>query len=97
MALYKLTSEAKTDLINIRRYTLNTWGSAQWGLYSLQLKSSMKLLASNPSIGTVCDDIRVDFYRLPLKNHTIYFKRNEDFIVVVRILQNSMCPNKHLT
>lgn len=47
MAQFKLSPAAQTDLIDIRRYTLENWGGVQWTNYFGELKQSMALLASN--------------------------------------------------
>ncbi len=47
MTQYKFSPAAQTDLIDIRRYTLDNWGNAQWSNYFGELKQSMALLASN--------------------------------------------------
>lgn len=51
MKHYKLSSAAQSDLIEIRRYTLEIWGQTQWITYFSELKQSMELLANNQLLG----------------------------------------------
>lgn len=37
MREYKLSSSAQSDLINIRRYTLEHWGETQWASYFMTI------------------------------------------------------------
>ncbi|TCN86437.1 type II toxin-antitoxin system RelE/ParE family toxin [Vibrio tasmaniensis] len=38
MTQYKLSYAAQSDLIDIRRYTLERWGQTQWTTYFSELK-----------------------------------------------------------
>ena len=96
MAKYRISQDAKSDLAKIRRYTIDIWGKTQWAVYSVELKRAMLMLSENPQSGICCDEIRSDFYRFPLKNHSIYFKNNHQYITIIRVLKNSMCPSMHL-
>lgn len=40
MTYYELSSAAQSDLIEIRRYTLERWGQTQWTTYFSELKQS---------------------------------------------------------
>lgn len=96
MLQYDISVDAKSDIAEIKRYTLKVWGKEQWQLYSNQLRKTMLMLAKNSHSGIFCKEIRSDFYRFPLKNHSIYFKRSGGRITIVRVLQNSMCPDRHI-
>ncbi|MFT6914501.1 MAG: toxin ParE1/3/4 [Motiliproteus sp.] len=96
-AHFQLSEDGRSDLANIRRYTLRHWGVTQWDIYATQLKQAMQMLSKNPHSGFCCDDIRADFYRLPLKNHSIYFKKGDKKITIIRVLHNSICPDKYLS
>lgn len=50
MSSYKLSPLAQSDLTDIRRYTIEHWGSAQWSVYFNELQESMSLLANNELI-----------------------------------------------
>ena len=68
MTRYKLSPAAQTDLIDIRRYTLENWGGAQWTNYFGELKQSMALLASNELIGIDMPELGTWNWLLPLSD-----------------------------
>ncbi|AXB34682.1 type II toxin-antitoxin system RelE/ParE family toxin [Vibrio campbellii] len=95
MTRYKLSPAAQTDLIAIRRYTLENWGGAQWTNYFGELKQSMALLASNELIGIDMPELGTGYCRFPLKHHVIYYIRKPDHIVIAAVLGRNMSPAKH--
>ena len=95
MTQYKLSPAAQTDLIAIRRYTLENWGGAQWTNYFGELKQSMALLASNELIGIDMPELGTGYCRFPLKHHVIYYIRKPDHIVIAAVLGRNMSPAKH--
>ena len=95
MTRYKLSPAAQTDLIAIRRYTLENWGGAQWTNYFGELKQSMALLASNELIGIDMPELGTGYCRFPLKYHVIYYIRKPDHIVIAAVLGRNMSPAKH--
>ncbi|HCH3381813.1 TPA: type II toxin-antitoxin system RelE/ParE family toxin [Vibrio parahaemolyticus] len=95
MAQYKLSPAAQTDLVDIRRYTLENWGSAQWTNYFEELKRSMALLANNELIGIDMPELGTGYCRFPLKHHVIYYIKKSDHIVVAAVLGRNMSPAKH--
>ena len=48
MSNYRLTSDAQSDLIEIRRFTVKQWGAAQSQKYVSELRQTIHLLASTP-------------------------------------------------
>ena len=95
MTRYKLSPAAQTDLIDIRSYTLENWGGAQWTNYFGELKQSMALLASNELIGIDMPELGTGYCRFPLKHHVIYYIRKPDHIVIAAVLGRNMSPAKH--
>ncbi|WP_236702670.1 type II toxin-antitoxin system RelE/ParE family toxin [Thalassomonas actiniarum] len=51
MASFRLTPDSQTDLIEIRRYTLNQWGREQSQKYLADLRQTIQVLSENPGIG----------------------------------------------
>ena len=92
---FVLTADAKSDLINIRQYTLAKWGKAQWLLYKNTLLNSLQNLAENPQLGQNIVEISASAFYFPLKNHVIYYLQRSDDIVVVGIISTAMSPAKH--
>jgi toxin ParE1/3/4 len=57
MRSYRLTPDAQTDLIEIRRFTVKQWGTAQAQKYLLELRQTIRLLAETPSLGKSRPDV----------------------------------------
>jgi toxin ParE1/3/4 len=94
MATVRFSRSAKADLLSIGAYTLQTWGVAQTERYLDSLERCAKLLASNPALGRPCDWIRPGLYRFEKGRHVVFYRREEDGILVSRILHQSMLPDQ---
>ena len=57
MSNYRLTPDAQSDLIDIRRFTLDRWGEAQSKKYLFELRQTLHLLAETPSLGKPRPDV----------------------------------------
>lgn len=97
MSRYQLTTQSQQDLIKIRRFTLEHWGSKQSLRYLEELKKALVLLSEMPSIGKNCsDDLGSDIYRFLHGSHAIYYLTMPDSIIIIAVLHQSMIPNYHL-
>lgn len=97
MNRYQLTSEAKQDLIQIRRFTVKQWGSMQSRIYLEELKKIMELISEMPLMGKNCaDDLGKDIYRFLYGSHAIYYVTTPNQIIVIAILHQSMVLENHL-
>lgn len=94
MATVEFSRSAKADLLSIGAYTLQTWGAAQAERYLDGLERCAKLLAGNPSLGRLCDWIRPGLYRFEKGRHVLFYRCQEDGILVSRILHQSMLPDE---
>ncbi|PCK05163.1 MAG: plasmid stabilization protein [Alteromonadaceae bacterium] len=102
MPRIKLTADAKADLINIRRYGTQRWGSKQSQKYIKSLRKTIDLLAKTPSIGRRFDigDFNADgldawhFSRL---RHEVCYSQSSNEIIVFAVLHQSQIPLKHLS
>lgn len=95
MAKASFSSSAKADLLSIGEYTLRTWGDAQTVRYLDDLERCVEMLARNPGIGRLCDWIRPGLHRYELGRHVVFYRRVTHGILVLRILHQSMLPNRH--
>ncbi|WP_017104215.1 type II toxin-antitoxin system RelE/ParE family toxin [Vibrio tasmaniensis] len=86
MTHYKLSSAAQSDLIEIRRYTLERWGQAQWTTYFSELKQSMELLANNKLLGIEVSEVGQNYFHFPqpfIDAFTYDFFTSNSIIVVL--------------
>ena len=96
MTMYKLTTDAQTDLIQIRQYTLSQWGSKQSELYLSELQQTITLLSEAPEMGKKRPDVSEDTFSFPHASHVIYYVFHTDYLLVFAVLHKSMVPNNHL-
>lgn len=96
MAKYRLTNDAKQDLINIRYYTVAQWGDEQSKKYLLELQQTILLLTESPNIGKKRPDVLTDTLSFPHGSHVIYYMIHDAHILVFAILHKGMVPNNHL-
>ncbi len=94
---YKLTSEAENDLIEIYLYGFQTFGEAQAEQYFSELEDCFRILTQSPLI---CRE-RAEFTP-PVRIHhhgrhlVIYVIQDDDQILIIRILHDSMDVKRHL-
>lgn len=92
MATFRLSSDAQTDLINIRHYTLKKWGVEQSRKYLSGLQQTIELLLDPQEMGKK----RTDTLSFPHASHVVYYGLQSDFLLVFAVLHKSMVPNNHL-
>jgi len=91
MPSFKLTALAKRDLKKLAVFTERKWGTEQRNHYLLQFDQCFHKLSDNPSMGSVCDYIRVEYRKLPQGSHLIFYRTGTDgSIEIIRILHKSM-------
>jgi len=95
MGTVRVSGRAKADLLNIGRYTLQTWGEGQAARYLKSMEECITSLARNPGLGRPCDWIRPGLHRFEQERHVIFYRREKRGILVLRILHRSMLPDKH--
>ncbi|MDI9223821.1 type II toxin-antitoxin system RelE/ParE family toxin [Pantoea sp. EA-12] len=97
MANFKLTDEARQDLVDIRQFTLMNWGSTQSSHYLRRLQHTLRNLSELPSMGksrTV--DIAEGVFSFPFVSHMIYYQLCPAGIIVLAVLHQSRVPEIHL-
>ncbi len=89
MSNYRLSKEAKKDLINIAIYRNQQFGLTQSNKYREKLKIQLTALTENPLLYPAVDHIRVGYRRAVCGAHSVYYKISEDNnIEIVRVLRN---------
>ena len=89
MANYILKNRADQDLQEIWEYTNNKWGEKQARIYLEQLEARFVLLANNPQLGILRDDIFEDYYSFVEQKHVIFYRRRDEVVEIIRILHQS--------
>ena len=96
MATFRLTRAAEADLLEIAEYTLRTWGEAQCSTYLARLEDYCQRLADHTILGRPCNNIRPGLRRGEQGKHIVFYRRDGEGILVLRILHERMLPGLHL-
>ena len=79
------------DLSNIWRYTANKWSIKQADKYYNILISFCKNIATNPFLyGMKYDEIIDELLGVIIKEHIVFYKINNNEIIIIRILHKRM-------
>lgn len=70
-----LSRRVRADLEDIRRYTLETWGRAQWLAYYRKLAQGFEFIANNPEVGRDRSLFVPGMRSLNCEKHVIFHKR----------------------
>lgn len=93
---YRLTPDAQSDIIDIRRFTLKQWGEAQSIKYLSELRQTLRLVTETPSLGKPRPDVGAEVLSFPHVSHVIYYVVHEQQLVVFGVLHKRMVPMNHL-
>ena len=78
---FRLTPDAQTDLIEIRRFTIRQWSKAQSQKYLSELQQTIRLLVETPSLGKSRPDVGPNVLSFPCSSHIIYYVVYEQQLV----------------
>lgn len=96
MTRFIISPRARADVEAIWNYTAEHWGLAQAETYIRQIQAAVEILASNPTRGRPCDDIRAGYRKYPAGSHILFYRLKADGIDVARILHGRMDFDRHL-
>jgi len=96
MHKYRLTPSAKSDLIEIWNYTVETWGEKQAEKYLQDIEDKLNQLAANPELGRRRSEISPGYYSFPIQKHTIFYLNSGHHIDIIGILHGKMDIDKNL-
>jgi toxin ParE1/3/4 len=92
---FRFSRRAENDLLSIGDYTFRTWGKTQAARYLANLEECCQTLADNPALGRPCDEIRPGLRRFEHGKHVVFYRQEREFILISRILHQSMLPERH--
>jgi toxin ParE1/3/4 len=95
MARVRYSRRAEDDLLDIGRYTLETWGAEQANRYLFEIEACCQRLAENWGMGRSCDEIRRGLRKMPHRKHIVYYWPEADGVQISRILHRGMSPELH--
>jgi toxin ParE1/3/4 len=94
---YVLSPAAQADLEQIWDYTFDRWGIDQAEHYLRELQLVIELVAANPGIGKMCEEIRPGYRKLAAGSHVLFYRMTADNVIdVQRVLHERMDPDRQL-
>ncbi|MDE0472842.1 MAG: type II toxin-antitoxin system RelE/ParE family toxin [Ekhidna sp.] len=86
MAKYKLTNEAKNDLIRIHHYGVEKFGISQADKYFESFFEYFDIIATRPFSFESVDHIKEGYRRCVCGVDSIYYKINENTVEIMTII-----------
>ncbi|MBA4745824.1 MAG: type II toxin-antitoxin system RelE/ParE family toxin [Muricauda sp.] len=86
MAKYRLSNEAKEDLIRIHRYGVAKFGMAQADTYFEAFFEHFDRIAQNPFSFESVDHIKKGYRRCVCGSDSIFFRLNNDMVEIMAIV-----------
>ena len=86
MMKYRLSNEAKNDLIRIHQYGVKKFGMVQADKYFESFFKYFDIITQRPFSFKSVDYIKKDYRRCVCGVDSIYFKVNENFIDIMTIV-----------
>ena len=96
MSRFHLTIDAKSDLLEIRSYTIENWGYLQSEKYLAELYNTIVTLSENPLIGLERPDVSSNTFSFSHVSHVIYYQSHGRKIIIFAVLHKGMVPHLHL-
>lgn len=96
MYKYRLTPSAKSDLIKIYNYTVETSGEKQAEKYLQDIEDKLDQLAANPEFGRKRPEISPGYYSYLVHKHVIFYLNSGSHIDIIGILHGKMDIEKNL-
>ncbi|TNF17963.1 MAG: type II toxin-antitoxin system RelE/ParE family toxin [Rhodobacteraceae bacterium] len=85
----RLSGLARADLEDIRAYTVDTWGRAQWLAYYRQLVTAFERITADPGIGRDRSLFVPGMRSVNCQRHVIFYQRLDaarGAVVILRIV-----------
>jgi toxin ParE1/3/4 len=92
----KLSPRARQDLIDILRYTGETWGQSQLLVYRDKMNDALTAIAQNPKLGHDRLDLPSSHLAFLVGSHIIIYRIIGDSIGIVRVLHQRMSVAKNI-
>ena len=86
MAKYRLSNEAKNDLIRIHHYRVEKFGMTQADKYFESFFEYFDIIAERPYSFELVEYIKNEYRRCVCGSDSIYFKINKDMVDIMAIV-----------
>ena len=88
----KYSAAARKDIVAIKKWTFQNFGSAQAKNYVRQIERVMILIAENPGLAKDASEINPGLSRTLAGSHIVCFRIADEGVNVVRVLHARMDP-----
>lgn len=95
MAGYRYARQADRDLASLIEYSIEMWGEQVADRYVLGLFARLEKLVENPTLGRDYSHILPGLLRYEHRSHSIYFHRDQNGVLIIRILGAAQDPARH--
>ena len=92
---YVLSREADQDVSDIFDYSVRMFGVSQATDYLLSLDACFQSLIANPDLGRERNEIRLGLRSVPAGSHVVFYRIDESFLRIVRVLHGSRDLPRH--
>ena len=86
MAKYRLSNEAKEDLIRIHHYGIEKFGISQADKYFNTFFEYFEIIAQRPNSFESVDHIKKGYRRCVCGSDSIYYRINSDIVEIIAII-----------
>ncbi|WP_420722477.1 type II toxin-antitoxin system RelE/ParE family toxin [Hwanghaeella sp. LZ110] len=90
MPSYRVTKKAQSDIREIGLYTQQQWGKEQRRAYLQGMEARFERLADSPLLAAERGEFDPPVRIHPYEKHLIVYTAQEDGILIVRVLHESM-------
>ena len=89
---YTFSKRADKEISKILEYSYREFGLGldQAEKYKTGLENCFQLLADDPGMGRVCNDIRNEYFRHEHESHIIFYRQRSDDIFITAIIHDRM-------
>ncbi len=92
----KLSPKARQDIVDILRYTGETWEQNQLLVYRDKINAALEVISHTPEIGHGHNDLPLIHLAYLVGSHIIAYRIRTDSIGIVRILYQRMSVARHV-
>ena len=93
--MIELSAAAAKDIEAILEQSLVDFGWLQTEKYYESLKHCLELLSEHPAMGSTAEHIRAGYRRFTHESHVVFYRVNQDGILVIRVLHRRMDVGGH--
>lgn len=92
----RLSRRAAGDLADIADFTIAEFGVVQARKYRDQFEACFASLVANPMLGRSAEEIAPGLRRIRQQAHVVFYRADDEAVLIVRILYHRMDFEAHL-